>query len=58
MKYEVTGDTIIIKYIADGKYKQLELNKNDNIDLDFFGQLIKAKNNKQDAMCDLYAKEI
>lgn len=58
MKYEVTGDTIIIKYIADGKYKQLELNKNDNIDLDFFGQLIKAKNNKQDAMCDLYAKEV
>ena len=58
MKYEVTGDTIIIKYIADGKYKQLELNKNDNIDLDFFGQLIKAKNNKQDAMCDLYAREV
>ena len=58
MKYEVTGDTIVIKYIADGKYKQLELNKNDNIDLDFFGQLIKAKNNKQDAMCDLYAKEV
>lgn len=58
MKYEVTGDTIIIKYIADGKYKQLELDKNDNIDLDFFGQLIKAKNNKQDAMCDLYAKEV
>ena len=58
MKYEVTGDTIIIKYIADGKYKQLELNKKDNIDLDFFGQLIKAKNNKQDAMCDLYAKEV
>lgn len=58
MKYEVTGDTIVIKYIADGKYKTLELNKNDNIDLDFFGQLIKAKNNKQDAMCDLYAKEV
>lgn len=58
MKYEVTDDTIIIKYIADGKYKTLELNKNDNIDLDFFGQLIKAKNNKQDAMCDLYAKEV
>lgn len=58
MKYEVTDDTIIIKYIADGKYKKLELNKNDEIDLDFFGQLIKAKNNKQDAMCDLYAKEV
>ena len=58
MKYEVAGDTIIIKYIADGKYKKLELNKNDEIDLDFFGQLINAKNNKQDAMCDLYAKEV
>lgn len=58
MKYEVTGDTIIIKYIADGKYKTLELDKNDNIDLDFFGQLINAKNNKQDAMCDLYAREV
>lgn len=58
MKYTINNNTIDIEYIANGKRKTMKLNNNDETDMDFFNQLIKAKSNKHDAMCDLYQRKI
>lgn len=58
MKYTINPNTIDIEYIADSKRKKLKLNNDDVIDMDFFNQLIDAKPNKRDAMCELYRRKI
>lgn len=58
MKYTINANTIDIEYIADAKRKQLKLNSNDPTDMDFFNQLLAAKTNKRDAMCELYRRKI
>ncbi len=58
MKYTINSNTIDIEYIADSKRKKLKLNNDDEIDMDFFNQLIAAKPNKRDAMCELYRRKI
>lgn len=58
MKYTINSDTISIEYIANGKRKQLILKNDDNVDMDFFNQLMKAKSNKRDAMCELFQRKI
>ena len=58
MKYTINSKSIDIEYIADSKRKKLKLNNNDVIDMDFFNQLIAAKPNKRDAMCELYRRKI
>lgn len=58
MKYTINSKTIDIEYIADSKRKKLKLNNDDSIDMDFFNQLIAAKPNKRDAMCELYRRKI
>ena len=58
MKYTINSKSIDIEYIADSKRKKLKLNNDDVIDMDFFNQLIAAKPNKRDAMCELYRRKI
>lgn len=58
MKYTINSNSIDIEYIADSKRKKLKLNNNDAIDMDFFNQLLAAKPNKRDAMCELYRRKI
>lgn len=58
MKYNINNNSIDIEYIANGKRNQLKLNNDDHIDMDFFNQLMKAKSNKRDAMCDLFKRKI
>lgn len=58
MKYTINSKSIDIEYIADTKRKKLKLNNDDVIDMDFFNQLIAAKPNKRDAMCELYRRKI
>ena len=58
MKYTINSNSIDVEYIANGKRKQLKLKNDDNIDMDFFNQLMKAKPNKRDAMCELYRRKI
>jgi hypothetical protein len=58
MKYNINNNSIDIEYIANGKRNQLKLNNDDHIDMDFFNQLLKAKSNKRDAMCDLFKRKI
>lgn len=58
MKYTINSNSIDVEYIANGKRKQLKLQNNDEIDMDFFNQLIAAKPNKRDAMCELYRRKI
>lgn len=58
MKYTINSNSIDIEYIADSKRKKLKLNNDDVIDMDFFNQLIAAKPNKRDAMCELYRRKI
>lgn len=58
MKYTINSNTIDVEYIANGKRKQLKLKTNDNVDMDFFNQLMNASSNKRDAMCDLFQRKI
>lgn len=58
MKYTINSNSIDIEYIADSKRKKLKLNNDDEIDMDFFNQLLAAKPNKRDAMCELYRRKI
>lgn len=58
MKYNIKGRTINISYIYNGKVRKLQLNVDDPIDNDFFNKLVKAKSENQDAMCDLFNREI
>lgn len=58
MKYTINPNTIDVEYIANGKRKQIKLQNNDEIDMDFFNQLIAAKPNKRDAMCELFRRKI
>lgn len=58
MKFEINDKSINIEYIANGKRNQLKLNNDDTVDMDFFNQLLKAKSNKRDAMCDLFKRKI
>lgn len=58
MKYTINNNTIDIEYIANGKRKTMKLNNNDETDMNFFKQLVKAKPSNRDAMCDLYQRKI
>ena len=58
MKYTINTNTIDVEYIANGKRKQLKLKNDDEIDMDFFNQLMKANSNKRDAMCELFRRKI
>lgn len=58
MKYNIKGRTINISYVFNGKVRKLQLNVDDPIDNDFFNKLMKAKSENQDAMCDLFNREI
>lgn len=58
MKYNIKGRTINISYVFNGKVRKLQLNIDDPIDNDFFNKLVKAKSENQDAMCDLFNREI
>lgn len=58
MKYNIKGRTINISYVYNGKVRKLQLNIDDPIDNDFFNKLVKAKSENQDAMCDLFNREI
>lgn len=58
MKYTINSNSIDVEYIANGKRKQIKLQNNDEIDMDFFNQLIAAKPNKRDAMCELFRRKI